>query len=135
MAMLPARDSAIAPGLVTIADAQTGNGDTTHVADRGESHKRHGTLVRICAGAGATPTCTYQIKVSADGTNWVNATYADLATPLVDSTATFNITTDSTVRKIIKHAQTWRYVKVTMSANTNVTNWIDVVFNDLKAFI
>lgn len=135
MAVRDARNSAAAPGVVTIANAQTGNGVSTDVADRGASHKRGGTVVRIIAGAGATPTCTYQIEVSADGASWVNATYADFSTPTVDSTASFSLTTDSVVRKIIKHPTTWRYVRVTMSANTNVTNTIDVWFNDVKSFL
>lgn len=135
MATKDAKDSAVAPGVVTIASAQAGVGATADVADRGSSHKVGGTLIRIIAATGAGPTCTYQIEVSVDGTTWGNATYADAATPTVDSTATFAITADSVVRKIIKHPTTWRYVRVTMSANTNVTNTVDVWFNDDKSFL
>lgn len=135
MATKIARGSAIAPGVITIAEAQAGDGVTEDIADRGTSHKIGGTSIRIIAGAGATPTCTYQIEVSDDASTWSNATYADESTPTVDSTSTFDIVSDSVVRKIIKHPTTWRYVRVTMSANTNVTNTIDVWFNDRKSFL
>lgn len=134
MATLEARQSADNWESVQIANAQTGNGVSTNVADRGTSHKVNGTVVKITTAVGATPTCTYQIEVSADGTTWGNATYADQATPTSDSSATFVITTSTIVRKIIKHPTPWRYVRVTMSANTNVTNTIDVEYNDFKKF-
>lgn len=135
MATRDARNSALAPGMVTIANAQVGNGATTDIADRGTSHKIGGTVVRVIAGAGSTPTCTYQIEVSVDANSWSNATYADISTPTTDSTATFQATTDIVIRKIIKHPTSWRYVRVTMSANTNVTNTIDVLFNDNDSFL
>lgn len=135
MATIPAEDSAVAPGVATLSDGQTGNGASTNVADRGESHKKNGTMIVVSTAAGATPTCTYQIEVSVDGTTWVNATWADSATPTSDGTGTFALTTSTRVKKIVKHAQNWRYVRVTMSANTNVTNWIDVWFNDAKKWV
>lgn len=135
MATKEARASAVGPGLTRIADAQTGNGASTHIADRGPSHKINGTVVQIVTAVGATPTCTYAIEVSADGTNWVAATYADISTPTTDVATTFVITTNTVARKIVKHAQTWRYVRVTMSANTNVTNTIDVLGNDAVKWV
>jgi hypothetical protein len=135
MATLDARDSAVAPGVVVIAEAQAGNGASTHIADRGPSHKVGGTMVRVIPAPGATPTCTYAIEVSSDGTNWAAATYADIATPNTDVATTFVLTTAVIARKILKHPTMWRYIRVTMSANTNVTNTIDVWFNDRKDFI
>jgi hypothetical protein len=135
MAVLMARDAAQLPNVVSIAEAQAGNGVTTHVADRGSSHKVGGTMIRVIAAAGATPTCTYLIEVSTDGSTWGAATYADAATPTTDTTATFNTTVDSVLRKIIKHPTMWRYIRVTMSANTNVVNTVDVLFNDEKSFL
>lgn len=134
MATLDARASGGNPNVTPILVA-TGGNVTTDVADRGPSHKINATMIRISAGAGATPTCTYAIQVSVDGSSWVAATYADSATPTSDTTATFALTTDTTVRKIVKHAQQWRYIRVTTSANTNVTNWIDVLYNDAKAWV
>lgn len=120
---------------VQIANAQTGNGASTDFADRGPSHKVNGTVVKITTAVGATPTCTYAIEVSADGTNWSAATYADVSTPTTDVATTFVITTNTIARKIVKHPAVWRYVRVTMSANTNVTNTIDVEYNDGKRFV
>lgn len=120
---------------VTIAAAQAGNGVSTNFADRGPSHKTNGTVVSVTTAVGATPTCTYQIEVSADGVTWGNATYADVSTPTTDVSTTFVITTSTIVRKIVKHPSPWRFVRVTMSANTNVTNTIAVEYNDGKRFV
>ena len=134
MALKFARPDGVNPSVVHLAEALAGAA-TTDVADRGTSHKVNATVVRICAGAGATPTCTYAIQVSADNSNWVQATFADSATPTVDVTATFALTSDTTVKKIVKHAQVWRYIRVVTTANTNVTNWIDVLYNDGDAWV
>jgi hypothetical protein len=113
---------------VSLSVAQAGNGASTDVADRGPSHK--GGIVRITTAIGATPTCTYAIEVSTDGTNWVAATYADSATPTVNTTATFVITTATTVNKLVKQVTPWRFVRVTYSANTNVTNTTDFLYDE-----
>ncbi|MBM0257379.1 hypothetical protein [Micromonospora sp. 4G55] len=128
MATQQARASARNPEMVNLASAQAGNGVSTHIAERGPSHK--GGAIRIVAAAGATPTCTYLIEVSADGQAWTPATWADYSTPNVDSTSTFVITTTSVVTKIVKQPQIWRFVRVTFSANTNVINTVDFLYDD-----
>lgn len=128
MAVLAARASARNAEFVSLSVAQTGNGASTNVADRGPSHK--GGIVRITTVIGATPTCTYALEVSADGSTWVAATYADISTPTVDSTATFVITTATVTQKIIKQAVVWRFFRVTYSANTNVTNTAELLYDD-----
>ncbi|AXH88788.1 hypothetical protein AB0N38_18865 [Micromonospora aurantiaca] len=130
MATLAAYAPGRTPELVPLSTAQAGNGVSTNIADRGPSHK--GGIVRINAAAGATPTCTYLIEVSADGVVWTAATYADIATPTVNSTATFVITTTSTVQKIVKQPAPWRYLRVTYSANTNVTNTTELLYDDTQ---
>lgn len=128
MPTVDARASGRNPESVSLSVTQAGNGVSTNVADRGPSHK--GGIVRITTVAGATPTCTYAIEVSADGTNWVAATYADISTPTVNTTATFAITTSTTVQKIVKQPTAWRYCRVTYSANTNVTNTTDFLYDE-----
>lgn len=128
MATLTARSSARNPEFVSLSVAQTGNGASTNVADRGPSHK--GGIVRIITVVGGTPTCTYALEVSADGSTWVAATYADISTPTVDSTATFAITTATVTQKIIKQPATWRFFRITYSANTNVTNTAELMYDD-----
>jgi hypothetical protein len=112
------------PAGINLAAAQVGNGASTNVVDRGG---RTGVaLLQVTTTIGATPTCTYLIEGSVDGTAWFAIPYADSATPATISVASFVITTATTVRKYLQRDAPWRYLRVTMSANTNVTNTIDV---------
>lgn len=130
MAVLEARASGLPAWCIRLSDSQAGTGPSTNVADRGPAHK--GGIVRITTVIGGTPTCTYAMEVSSDGVSFAAATYADVNTPTVDSTATFAITTATTVQKIIKVPGAWRYFRITYSANTNVTNTADFLFSDAK---
>jgi len=107
-----------------LSTAQTGNGQSTNIVDRGDSNDV--ALLKITTTIGATPTCTYAIEGSADGTNWFNIAYADSATPTTISVATFVITTATTVYKIIQPNVPVRFLRVTYSVNTNVTNTADI---------
>lgn len=130
MATLPATAWGRTAEIVPLSVAQTGNGPSTNVADRGPSHK--GGIVRITTVVGGTPTCTYQIEVSLDGQTWTPATYADIATPNTNTTSTFVITTATTVQKIVKQPTPWRYLRVTYSANAAVTNTTDLLYDDTQ---
>lgn len=103
-----------------ISSAQTGNGVSTNIVDRG------GTLgpaqVAIVTTVGATPTCTYLIESSQDGTNWSAQEYAQSTTPTVKVTTTFAITTATTTTLLVSDNVPWRYLRITYSANTNVTS-------------
>src|SRR5438445_11631588 len=116
------------PNTATLSTATTGSGASTNIVDRGGSwYVLPGTaLLRVTTTVGATPTCTYAIEVSADGTNWFAAAYADSATPETVSVATFTITTATTAYKILRQYHPWRYLRLTYSANTNVTSTADV---------
>jgi hypothetical protein len=116
------------PNIATLSTAQTGNGVSTNIVDRGgaPSTPPGPALLRITTTVGATPTCTYSVEGSADGTNWFNVAYADSATPETVSVATFAITTATTVFKIPRPGHPWRYLRITYSANTNVTSTADV---------
>jgi hypothetical protein len=107
-----------------LSTAQTGNGASTNVADRGGAIGP--ALVRITTTIGGGPTCTYALEGSADNTNWYPVLYADSATPATVVATTFAITTATTALKIIQPNQPVRYIRVTYSANTNVTNTTDV---------
>jgi len=112
------------PAGISLSAAQTGNGASTNSADRGG---RIGpALLKITTAIGATPTCTYAVEGSADGTDWFAVAIADAATPETLSVATFVITTATTVRKILRPNHPWRFLRITYSANTNVTNTADV---------
>lgn len=113
------------PNSANLSSTQTGNGASTNIADRGAVTERP-ALLKIATTVGATPTCTYAVEGSADGTNWFPVAYADSATPETVSVATFAITTATTVYKILRPGHPWRYLRLTYSANTNVTNTADV---------
>lgn len=123
----------LATGTANLCTALTGNVVTTNIADRGSvvgANDRAVTtgpaLLRIVTTIGATPTCTYAVEGSANGTDWFAAPIADPATPETVSVATFAITTATTTIKFLRPGHAWRYLRVTMSANTNVTSTIDV---------
>jgi len=108
------------PNSAALSTAQIGNGQSTNVIDRGGSVGP--ALVTIVTAVGATPTCTYAIEVSVDGTDWFAGAYADTATPTTVAVATFAVTTATTTRKVLQANQPWRYARITYSSNTNVTN-------------
>lgn len=107
-----------------LATGQTGTGVTTNVLNR-EAISGVAT-VEIVTTVGATPTCTYQLEGSLDGSAWTPLSSADSGTPTVFSTATFAITTATTTTRIVNPGSSWQYIRLTMSANTNVTNTITV---------
>lgn len=110
---------------VTIATGMVGTGATPNVMDR-NAQTAPGYIL-ITTTVGATPTCTYQCEGSADNSSWNPLSTADSTTPTSFSTATFTITTATTVTRIIDPTATnARYVRVTLSANTNVTSTIEV---------
>lgn len=113
------------PNSARLSAAQAGTGASTNIADRGGAVDRPALLV-ITTTVGATPTCTYAIEGSADGTSWFAVSYADPATPDTGAVATFALTTAGTTLKILRPNQPWRYLRLTYSANTNVTNTADL---------
>ena len=125
MATIQALGGGQLPNAANLSTAQAGNGASTNVVDRGAATERP-ALLTITTTVGATPTCTYAIEGSADGGDWFPVAYADAATPETVSVATFQITTATTVRKILRIGHPWRYLRVTYSANTNVTNTADL---------
>lgn len=112
--------------VANLCTAQTGTGATTNIVDRGASGGGS-ALLRIITTVGATPTCTYLVEGSADGVAWSPAPIADPATPETMSVATFAITSATTTVKYLRPNHPWRYLRVTLSANTNVTSTIDLI--------
>jgi len=115
------------PNIVALSTAQTGSGVSTNIADRsstigGDADATATALLTITTTIGATPTCTYAIEGSVDNSDWFPVAYADAATPETVTVATFVTTTATTVRKILRPFHPWRYLRITYSANTNVTN-------------
>jgi hypothetical protein len=113
------------PNTARLSTAQTGDGASTNIVDRGAATERP-ALLTIVTTVGATPTCTYAIEGSADGVNWFPVVYAETATPDIPAVATFDVTAAGTTLKILRPGQPWRFLRLTYSANTNVTNTADV---------
>jgi hypothetical protein len=103
-----------------LSNAQAGNGASTNVVDRGGSLGP--CLIVITTAVGSTPTCTYQLEGSNDNSSFTPLSSADSGTPTVFSAATFTIVTATTVTRIVNPTSSARYIRITYSANTNVTN-------------
>lgn len=108
-----------------LSAAQTGSAASTNIADVGRIQHLP-VIVRITTTIGATPTCTYALEGSPDGTNWFPLPYADSATPLTIVSTTFVITTAVTVMKIVQATAMPRFLRISYSSNTNVTNTADL---------
>lgn len=104
---------------VALQTAQTGNADSTNIADR--ATRREGGALVITSAIGATPTVTVNIQGSVDGSAWFNVPYALVATPRTFVLTALTITTAITTTYLLQELIFWRYLKVVMSANTNVT--------------
>jgi hypothetical protein len=113
------------PNSARLSVAQSGNGTSTNVVDRGAATERP-ALLTITTTVGATPTCTYVIEGSANGTQWFPAAYSDPATPETVSVAPFDLTAAGTVHRLLRPGHPWRYLRLTYSANTAVTNTADI---------
>lgn len=109
---------------VNLSTTQTGNADSTNTMDRGYT-LGGACALKIVSTIGATPTVTVNILGSPDGTNFYNVPYALVATPETPVVSAITITTAVTTIYILRPAQPWRFLKINMSANTNVTLTVD----------
>lgn len=113
-------------GAWSLSTAQAGNGASTNVLDTGQQGIPGGAAFRVTAAIGATPTCTYLLEGSKDNITFVPVTYSDSLTPATFVTTTFVMTTAVTKILYVKPSQPFRFLRVTYSANTNVTNTTDI---------
>ncbi len=104
---------------VALSTAQTGNGASTNVVNRGALTGP--AAVVITTTIGATPTVTVSIEGSMDGTNFYNVPYALVATPSTFVVANLTITTAVTTTYLLQTDQAWDYLRLPLAANTNVT--------------
>lgn len=108
---------------------QSGNADSTNTVQRqgGESNLRQQVL-RINATAGATPTVTVQILGSVDGTTFVKVPYSPLAAVTGDwVTTNLTLTSTAITYYVLAAGQPWIFLKLNMSANTNMTLTSDLL--------
>jgi hypothetical protein len=110
-------------GVANLSTGQVTSAPSDNVVDRGGSVGP--ALLRLTTTVGATPTCTYLVEGSASGTIWFPIQNADSATPQTLVITTFVITTAGTFFRLIPALIPVRFLRVTYSANTNVTNTLD----------
>jgi hypothetical protein len=116
------------PTAFVLGTGQATNADTTNTWDSGLAEpKTTPVLVRVVTTIGATPTCTYTINGSNDNSSFAPLNYADIGSLGTVTAAPFVITTATTAVKMIPVGQRYRYIKVTYSLNTNVTNSADLL--------
>lgn len=106
-----------APG--NLCTALTGNVDSTNTILDQDTGKP--SAIRITSTIGATPTVTVNIRGSVDGTTFFNIPYALVAAPSTFVVTAITITTAVTTFYLLQPDQAWNYVKIVLSANTNVT--------------
>ena len=110
---------------VRLADALTGNVSTDVAYVGSRSTTQQGALI-ITSAIGATPTVTVNIQGSIDGTTFVNVPYSAENTISATWVVTaLTITTAKTGFYALQPGMPWRYLKLVMSANTNVTLTVD----------
>jgi len=113
-----------------LQNAQTGNADSTNTIDRiasGELNLRP-AILRIVSTIGATPTVTVNIRGSVDGVNFYNIPYLSLGAAGGDyTTAPLVITTAVTGLYLLMPLLSWRFIKLVMTLNTNVTLTSDIL--------
>src|SRR5262245_61811806 len=107
--------------------AQTGNADSTNTIQRFQETERQ-MVLRIVSTIGATPTVTVNIVGSDDGTTFYNVPYVNLnAAGGAYTTAALVITTAVTSLYALMMGRSWKFLKVVMTANTNVTLTTDLL--------
>ena len=112
-----------------LQNAQTGNADSTNTIQvKGEINLRP-FLLRIVSTVGATPTVTIKILGSYDGgASFIKVPYSVMSAVAGDySTADIVTTTAKTELYELMPFQGWSFLKINMSANTNVTLTSDLL--------
>jgi hypothetical protein len=112
-----------------LQNAQGGNADSTNTIQRTNAEVNLREMVlRIVSAIGATPTVTIKILGSIDGTTFFKVPYSVMSAIAGDwSTADITTTTAKTELYALMPGQAWSFLKVNMSANTNVTLTSDLL--------
>jgi len=108
-------------GVANLCTGQTGNGDSTNYASREMTALMPGGAVVITSTVGATPTVTVNIQGSIDGVQYFNVPYALVATPRTFVVSAITITTAVSTTYLLQELVAYRFIKLVLSANTNVT--------------
>jgi hypothetical protein len=112
--------------ITNLSTGQTGTGASTNVVQRRDPSAPRASLIRIVTTIGATPTCTYQVEGSPDGVSFYPLSTYDATGAASPTGATFTVTTATTVWRVVPVDLPWTFLRITYSANTNVTNTADI---------
>ncbi len=104
--------------IYSISRSRTGNFSTIS-----ESFEKSNITAILRITVGATPTVTFKLQGSADGFNWTDLVFIDAADTAATPTKQTSITiTAAGTRKFLKaYTDRYRYYRLDLSANTNVT--------------
>src|SRR5260370_458097 len=86
-----------APGALSLCAALTGSVSSTNIIDRGG--RTGPVLLEVITTVGATPTCTYLVEGSIDGSSFFAIPHADVAVPGTFGVATFGPVTSATTTR------------------------------------
>lgn len=103
-----------------LANGLTGNVASSSAAADVATDASEGAVV-ITSTVGATPTVTVAIQGSVDGTNWFNVPYAVQSAPTTYVVTNITITTATTTAYFLQGDIGYQYVRLNLTANTNVT--------------
>jgi hypothetical protein len=103
------------------AFASTGDSAVAAAYATGGVARTNPGAVVVSNTAGATPTFTFTIQGSADGTNFFAIPYALVATPSTFVLTAITTTTTNAITYLLQPNQPWNYLKLNISANTNET--------------
>lgn len=100
--------------------AAVGTGDSAIAADLNPTRNDGGAVVVTNVGTGS-PTFTFTIQGSVDGTNYFNIPYALVATPSTYVVTAITTTSSNTITYLLQPNQPWNFLKLNISALTTET--------------
>ena len=99
---------------------QVATGDSAIAPDLVPNRNDGGAIVVSNVGTGS-PTFTFTIQGSVDGTNYFNVPYALVATPSTFVVAAITTTTTNTITYLLQANQPWNFLKLNISVLTTET--------------
>ena len=98
---------------------QTGNGFSQNIIDRGGN--RMTAMLSLKAAVGASPTVTVHVLGSMDAVDYYMVPYAELVDPTNLTTDPIVVNAAGTVHHVMWEDCPWRYMKLNLVGNNNVT--------------
>ena len=106
---------------VVLMTGVTSTGDSTNTASRPLGQIIGGGAVVVSNVGTGSPTFTYTIQGSVDGTNFFNVPYALVATPRTFVVTAITTTATNTISYLLQENIYYRFLKINISALTTET--------------